>query len=242
MRHLLGYCRPDDHDPRDHLFAAAEAPVPEPPAVDLSDKLPAPWDQGNLGSCTGHGSAGAIAFLHQGFMPSRLQLYGQGRQLEGTFTQDAGAMIRDVVKQAAKLGVAPETDWPYVVSKFARAWPAKATADGAKHLISTYERVTALDGFYQALARGFPVIVGLTLYQSFESDAVAQSGVVPMPQKGEQPLGGHCVLVVGYDKAAGTFKVRNSWGTGWGDGGHFHLPAAYLASPKLTSDCWVVKA
>jgi C1A family cysteine protease len=35
--------------------------------------------------------------------------------------------------------------------------------------------------------------------------------------------GGHCVVVVGYDDAQGCWICRNSWGTGWGDGGFFKI-------------------
>lgn len=71
------------------------------------------------------------------------------------------------------------------------------------------------------LTAGLPIVVGFTVYDSFESDAVAQTGDVPMPAPGEQTLGGHCVLVVGYVVRSGrpVWVCRNSWGTGWGDGG-----------------------
>ena len=43
----------------------------------------------------------------------------------------------------------------------------------------------------------FPVILGFTVYESFESDAVAASGIVPMPGAGEQHsqrTAGHAIL------------------------------------------------
>jgi C1A family cysteine protease len=64
------------------------------------------------------------------------------------------------------------------------------------------------------LASGYPFVFGFTVYESFESDTVAQTGIVPMPAQGEQVLGGHCVVAVGYDDTQRRFIVRNSWGTG----------------------------
>ena len=51
------------------------------------------------------------------------------------------------------------------------------------------------------LAAGYPFVFGFTVYESFESQAVAKTGDVPMPRPGEQVLGGHAVLAVGYDDA-----------------------------------------
>ncbi len=62
------------------------------------------------------------------------------------------------------------------------------------------------------LASGYPFVFGFTVYESFESDQVAQTGHVPMPQAGEQVVGGHAVLAVGYDDSNQWFIVRNSWG------------------------------
>jgi hypothetical protein len=38
----------------------------------------------------------------------------------------------------------------------------------------------------------------MEVYNGMESQTMAHTGVLPMPQKGEQNLGGHAVLVVGY--------------------------------------------
>jgi len=68
------------------------------------------------------------------------------------------------------------------------------------------------------------VVVGFTVYESFEDDSVAKSGVVNMPLPGEKVLGGHAVCVVGYDDKTQRFRLRNSWGPGWGQKGYFTCP------------------
>lgn len=92
------------------------------------------------------------------------------------------------------------------------------------------------------LASGYPFAFGFTVYENFESDAVAATGVVPMPGTSEQVLGGHAVLAVGYDDAQQRFIVRNSWGSAWGMGGYFTMPYAYLTNPDLASDFWKIQA
>lgn len=91
------------------------------------------------------------------------------------------------------------------------------------------------------LAQGYPFVAGFTVYESFESPEVAKTGIVPMPAPSEQTVGGHAVLVVGYDDSQSMWLVRNSWGTGWGIGGYFWMPYAYFTNRMLSSDFWTLK-
>ena len=91
------------------------------------------------------------------------------------------------------------------------------------------------------LASGYPFVFGFTVYESFESDAVAQSGHAPMPGPGEKVLGGHAVMAVGYDDSQQWFIIRNSWGTEWGMEGYFTLPYDYLANDNLSDDFWTIR-
>ena len=76
---------------------------------------------------------------------------------------------------------------------------------------------------------------------SFEGQSVASSGIVPMPSPSEKVVGGHAVVLVGYNDAVDRFRVRNSWGTGWGQNGYFEIPYLYVTSGSLASDFWVVQ-
>jgi len=49
------------------------------------------------------------------------------------------------------------------------------------------------------LISSFPFVVGISVYQSFESASVAITGIVPMPNPKDQCLGGHAVICIGYD-------------------------------------------
>ena len=80
----------------------------------------------------------------------------------------------------------------------------------------------------------------VTVVQNYP-DAVAASGFAPMPGPNEQFLGGHAVMLVGYDDSQTAFIVRNSWGSSWGQAGYFTLPYEYVCDPNLASDFWTVK-
>jgi C1A family cysteine protease len=241
--------QPDLPDQRDHLFAvAAHVAAKLPAKVDLRPKCAPVIDQGKLGSCTANALANAHLFCQLAqpggadALPSRLFLYYNERALHGTEKTDSGAQIRDGIKVLAKLGDAPESLWPYDIAKFAQKPPAKVYQSALGHQAVTYQRVTqSLSQIKGALASGFPIAFGFTVYESFQSATVAKSGVAPMPAASERVLGGHAVLAVGYDDAKQVFRVQNSWGTGWGQKGFFTLPYAYLASKELAGDFWTIR-
>ena len=240
---------PDLPDARDFLFSAPEAILTKMPTkVDLTAKMPTVYDQGQLGSCTANAIGAAFEFDqvkegYKDFMPSRLFIYYNERAMEGTIDTDSGAMIRDGMKSVAKVGVCAEDTWAYDISKFTEKPPTKAYTEAKKHQALLYKRVIpVLHQLQGALAAGYPVVFGFSVYESFMSPEVAKTGKVPLPPRGEQLIGGHAVLAVGYDDAEQSFIVRNSWGTGWGIKGYCLMPYGYLTDPQLARDFWAVYA
>ncbi|MEO7086264.1 MAG: C1 family peptidase [Gemmatimonadaceae bacterium] len=240
--------RPDTPDQRDRQSALKVMRVNKLPAsVDLSKNsaMPPVYDQGQLGSCTANAIGAAYEFETrkqglQDFMPSRLAIYYGERVIESTVASDAGAEIRDGMKVINKSGAAPEELWPYVVSKFATRPSAAYYAAAAKHQCTAYEAVDQAEAAIKSqLAAGFPVVIGISVYESFESDAVARTGTVPMPKPKEKLLGGHAILITGY--ASKVFRFRNSWGTNWGKSGYATLPVDYVLNADLASDFWTVR-
>ena len=238
---------PDVPDQRDYLLSAVlRIPAKLPGKVDLRPLCSKVEDQGQLGSCTANALAGALEFLERkdkvAFEDfSRLFIYYNERAVEHTIQSDSGAMIRDGIKTLAKQGVCSEKKWPYLISKFRLKPTPTCYKDALNHQITSYHRIITQDEMRACLAEGFPFVFGFTVYESFESQAVAKTGVVNMPEQGEKSLGGHAVLGVGYDDAEQRFIVRNSWGTGWGMKGYFTMPYKYVADRNLSDDFWTVR-
>lgn len=238
---------PDLPDRRDRIFPRLARTETLPSSVDLRPGCPPVYDQGDLGSCTANALAGAMAFVEaeQGIAPvslSRLFIYYNERVIEGTVEQDAGAMIRDGMASIAKQGACLEDAWPYDPSQFTVLPSDVCYFDGQQRRAVTYLRVTQdLQNLKGCLAAGFPVVFGFTVYESFESAEVAKTGNVPMPTTSEAVLGGHAVLLVGYDEASQRWLVRNSWGDGWGMAGYFTMPFEYLLDANLSDDFWTMR-
>jgi C1A family cysteine protease len=240
------------HDLPDHRDQLYSAPVTAlqalPPKVDLTPQCPPVYDQGQLGSCTANSIGAAVEFeqmkqkLADIFVPARLFIYYNERVMEGTVDSDGGAQIRDGIKSVANQGVCPETEWPYNIAKFKTKPPKKCYVDALKHRVVLYQRATqTLNQLRGCLASGYPFVFGFTVYESFESPAVAKSGHAPMPMPSEKAIGGHAVMAAGYDDSKQWFIIRNSWGPGWGMKGYFTLPYAYVTSAQLADDFWTIR-
>ena len=240
---------PDIPDFRDFKFKTADHILKTlPPAVDLRNpKLPI-FNQLQLGSCSGQAIAAAHMFdqLKQNFsnvfIPSRLFIYYNERYMEGHVGEDSGAQIRDGVKSINSQGVCPETDWAYDISKFTQKPPDNCYKEAVEYESVQYERVAQTEEELKGcLASGFPFVFGFAVYESFESQEVARTGIVPMPSTKEKMLGGHAVIAMSYSDADKRFTIQNSWSNSWGQNGFFTIPYEYLLNGDLAADFWVIK-
>lgn len=239
---------PDQRDRPLGTLLAAGAPVVIPKAVDLTKNMPPVRNQGQLGSCTGFAATGAYYATSKanGRYPvpeSALFAYYNARWYEDTVDYDSGATVRDVVKGLAKFGAASDTAWPYVTSKYATKAPPSVYTSALRHQALTYYAVGQTETeMRRALATGYPIVVGFSVYDSFESATVSRTGNVPIPGRNEALLGGHAVVLCGYDSANPyQWLCQNSWGIGWGDHGYFRMDSAYLTNRRLAGDFWTLR-
>jgi C1A family cysteine protease len=226
------------------------------PVLSLREHMPPVYNQGQLGSCTGNGTAAVLesAQIKQGEAaetPSRLFIYYGERVIEGTVNEDSGAQIRDGIKVVATEGAPAETLWPYDIEKFKEKPPAAAYEAAKQHEAIQYLKVlpgTAGSPVRSPIQEGLPVVFGFTVPAMFESETWnPATQLLPLPAAGEKTIGGHCVVIVGWDFSlqrfpVNVFEIRNSWGAEWGDQGYFWMDARWIYEPTrgLSSDFWVI--
>lgn len=220
-----------------------------PKYMSLADSRPPIMDQSAAGSCVMHGIPGVVrhhlrrkynanptASLYDREF-SALFGYYNGRDLEGNITVDNGLQIRDGIKVVAQQGLASIDLWPYDLTKLYDKPPQEAYDDAMQYKAQSYSRVSvSASAIKLAIASYHPVVIGIPVYESFEN--VGADGLVPMPEKGEKLLGGHCMYADGYEEVAGCFTVPNSYGPDWGHNGVAYFPYEYLGT--LGSDYWVI--
>jgi C1A family cysteine protease len=175
---------------------------------------------------------------------SRMFLYFNERALEGDTYQDGGAQLADGSNAIKKWGICKEVTWPYVEADLLTTPSGHAYAEGALHKISSSYKIADGDlaNMKSCILSGYPFVFGIIVFDSFMSDAAAQTGIIPMPDvQTESVQGGHAITAVGYDDTKQWFICANSWGTDWGDKGYFYMPYEYVGNDQLASDFWTAR-
>jgi hypothetical protein len=220
-----------------------------PKQVDLSSRLPPPGSQGEQQSCVGWsvayalksyqereemdwplaGSDGAVNPRHV-FSPAFIY-----NQLNGG--RDGGCTIPDALDLLHEKGAATLADMPYVDTDFRRT-PSAATAENARrYRIDYWRQVNASDVMEvkAQLNAGYPVVIGAAVDQGF---VASRRGETWKAERGKR-LGGHAMVLVGYDDARHAFKLINSWGRSWGDGGYGWVDYDHFR--RVVDEAFVVK-
>ncbi len=212
-----------------------------PPVVDLRSKFGPVYDQGSLGSCTANAVVGAIQYDDPDFFGSRLFVYWNARNLDNTVNDDSGTSISQGINVAGTFGMCKEVTWSYNINNFKVKPTDNCFTEAIKYKAIDYCHVDQTsESMRGCLASGYPIVLGITIYESFESIKSSLTGNIPMPQANEKILGGHAIICVGYDDTKKIWIMRNSWGSLWGDSGYFYLPYDYLLNNNLCSDLWKI--
>lgn len=201
-------------------------------------------DQLSLGSCVANATYVMLYIMSKGkFKLSRLQLYLCTREIDGSnISQDTGATVRGAMKAINSYSICDETIWPYIISNYDQLSPRAAFTNTYNITKFVYTAVIQdIKNITQVLSKNIPIILGIQVYSSFESTSINKTGLIPMPNtKTEQYLGGHCIVLVGYDISKQLFAFQNSWGTSWGNNGYGYLPFNYVINKTLAADLTIV--
>jgi hypothetical protein len=92
----------------------------------------------------------------------------------------------------------------------------------------------------RSLDAGFPIIFGMSIYSSSLTESTYKTGIIKMPTKSDQIIGGLSMVLVGYNNKTKHWIVRNNWGKSWGDKGYGYVPFNYLTNPQLAQSFWVI--
>lgn len=253
MKRILNVIK-DIFDPRDHVAPPNVAAA----AVKVSFRAQVPYikDQGQEGSCTAHAGTEMMELLYR-TKPSQLAkhidvttlrfspgyLYAMERIMDGTFPSDSGSESRTIMRALATVGACLESEDPYGLQNATTRPTADQNNEAALYKIGAYHRIPDVETAKSVLVSGYSFCIGIPLFQDFESDETAETGLVKMPSG--SIIGGHELHVIGADDSkqvygeTGAFEVQNSWSPSWGDAGFCWIPYAYLTKVWDESDSWL---
>ena len=245
-------------------LSLSKQPLSLPTSVDLRAWCSPIEDQGALGSCTANAGAALLEYFERRSTGnhidvSRLFLYKTTRNYMQV-TGDYGAYLRSTMGAMVLFGVPPEKYWPYIISKFDIEPSAFLYNFADNYKALKYYRLDPIGitkpnlllNIKNHLNSGFPSMFGFTVYNSFYQ--AQTTGKIPFPSAiGDTVVGGHAVVVVGYDdtikikntypgsiETKGALLIRNSWGTTWGHmGGYLWMPYDFVLK-GIANDFWTL--
>jgi outer membrane protein OmpA-like peptidoglycan-associated protein len=227
------------------------APGYLPMAVDLTDRMPAVGNQGRQGSCV----AFAVAWAARSYYlrttenrettkaenrPSPAYIYNRIKPNPGC---DDGSYIPDALNLMKK-GAVSLKRMPYRDRFCPRPTPdmvEQATDFRIRDWFAIdFDR--SLDGLKAELAAGHPIVFGI----SVRAPGPRTRGPMDRLKPGEilgldnmPVVGGHAIVLTGYDDRKQAFSLQNSWGTDWADGGRGWI--SYAAFRRDASEAYVMR-
>jgi len=209
-------------------------------------------DQGSEGSCSAFSYLEfRRALLAQAGLvgnwidPSEQAQYYEERKMENiAISEDSGASLEDALYVGEQFGVLPSQSDPYTSETFEIEPPSKDWDVLLKLNPKQVQKINSdnvLSDIIDALNNNHPIYAGITIFGELESEEVANTGILTMPNSNSQEMGGHAVVFCGLDNNAKMILVRNSWSKNWGikDQGFegcFWMPFDYV---QYCSDAYV---
>lgn len=151
-----------------------------------------------------------------------------------------GSNMSSALDVTKNIGVSPESLWPYSKENLDKK-PTDEAFKRAGDIKGKFHLVLSKNEIIESIDANNPIIVGMICPQFFnilpgpEASYVFKSSLIP-----DESLR-HAMLVVGYrifDNGECHFRLRNSWGSEWMDGGYCWFESDYVISN--TADCWSI--
>ena len=239
-KRIMG-CKFDPQDERDFMFQASRIKLP--PIVNNKKFVTSIKNQGNEGSCVGFAAAKAVEVAFWKKTPKRkiaqpnlserwaYEFAKENDEWPGSNYE--GSSVRGALKALFKMGVCPESFWPYTPNRKGKA-KAGADKEALKFKVTTYTRIIGIQNIKAALVKTGVVTASAMVHKGWWSPTKS-NGLIKFNARWPQE-GGHAFVICGYTGQG--FIIANSWGTGWGKKGFAIL--TYKDAKLNLMDTWTI--
>lgn len=237
------------HDLRDYIYQPEKPMKVSVKNIDLSSKMPVILNQGEFSTSAANIASNALKYIlmiekKNAIQPSRLYIHYVAKVLieKHSPLEDKDVSIRSVFKAIQKYYICDEKLWPYLQQNISSPPTLEIFRAANLYRKIIYSAVPQnLITLKTTLSNKHPIIIGITIYQSFCSGQVSNTGIIPMPNLNvETQLGACAGLIVGFDDNTRMFKTMMSWGEEWADEGYCYLPYDYVMNPFFVFEFWVL--
>jgi C1A family cysteine protease len=188
-------------------------------------------NQGNCGSCWAFATTAALesySLIKNSLPGQELNLAEQVMVSCGGAGSCGGGYVGSAANYIKSTGLPREECYTYTAtngtcSTACYNWQSNSYKIAGWGYVAT--TAPTVDAIKNALVTYGPLVTTFEVYSDFFSYV---SGIYQHTSGTYQ--GGHAVLIVGFDDTEQSFKVKNSWGTGWGEAGYFRIAYSELTS------------
>jgi uncharacterized protein (TIGR02145 family) len=211
-----------------------------------------PFDQGQEGSCVSCASAMAksvldhiqnkTSYTNNSIIYSPAYLFNQCTL---DLADCSGSYVYSNLDILKGQGICNYADMPYSQLSCSPVPSSAQQTLAASHKIDHYFKIDPIttDWIKKFIYAGLPVIVAFQVDENFEGS----TSTSVWNQFGMKYYGGHCAFLYGWDDSKNAFKLFNSWGANWGDGGTTWVDYDFVengTSPtygKIFSEAYIIQ-
>ena len=222
-----------------------------PSCFSLKEKVKQVFDQSGLNACSANAAANFLSLSDKvDYNISRLFLYFCTRFIDNNHmlpVEDHGATLRNVFTSLNQYHCQyiEEVKYPYEIEKVNSIPPREIFEEAItinKCPAISYRQImpTKYNLKYILAHLKKPILFGIMVYSNFFKLTAKDNDILNIPSASDEVLGGHAVILVGYDDTTQTFDVLNSHGFQFADGGYFRLKTDYALNPDLAFEFYIV--